>query len=258
MGAKRRGLVSLVAIVRSPWEPPHQSALGRLPAGPTTRHRSRRRRRSPDRRAPVPPEPVAFDPSASMLGRDLRRGPSPAAPSYWFDRVLERPFLSNQDTYLYTRGRALYMYTHNAGTLGFAGGYAFRERPTGNNQSIFTVAISDATLTETTAERRAVSEPLVERAHRRRACGIAQRKFITARTTSPSRCSPSRTPAPRRRRGGDGQLAVATRRGLERELTGPVTARYGLTVVTPRLSGEGFAVSGTTLSRASRSSRASP
>ena len=35
--------------------------------------------------------------------------------SFWFDRVLERPFLSNQDSYLYTRGRALYMYTHNAG-----------------------------------------------------------------------------------------------------------------------------------------------
>ena len=49
--------------------------------------------------------------------------------SFWFDRVLERPFLLNQDSYLYTRGRALYMYTHRAGPLGFAGGYAYRERP---------------------------------------------------------------------------------------------------------------------------------
>ena len=42
------------------------------------------------------------------------------------------------------------------------------------------------------------------------------------------------------------------------ELTGTVNARYNVTVVTPRLSGDGLTVSGTTLTpRASRSSRAS-
>ena len=51
-----------------------------------------------------------------MLGRIFDADVAGGGTSYWFDRVLERPFLSNQDSYLYTRGRALYMYTHNAAT----------------------------------------------------------------------------------------------------------------------------------------------
>src|SRR5262249_22471147 len=103
---------------------------------------------------PVPPEPAPFDPSTSALGRIFDADVAAGGTSYWFDRVLERPFLSNQDTYLYTRGRALYMYTHNAGALGFGGGYAYRERPTGNNQNLYTVAVSDASFAETTADRK--------------------------------------------------------------------------------------------------------
>ena len=43
------------------------------------------------------------------------------------------------------------MNSHQPGTLGFAGGYAYRERPTGANQSLYTLAIPGTTLTETTA-----------------------------------------------------------------------------------------------------------
>ena len=42
---------------------------------------------------------------------------------------------------------------------------------------------------------------------------------------------------------------ATTSAALGTELTGAVTARYGLTTITPRLSGDGFAVSGTTLTR---------
>ena len=65
---------------------------------------------------PVPAEPRRFDPASSMLERIYEADLAAGGTSFWFDRVLERPFLSNQDSYLYTRGRALYMYTHNAGT----------------------------------------------------------------------------------------------------------------------------------------------
>ena len=42
---------------------------------------------------------------------------------------------------------------------------------------------------------------------------------------------------------------ATTSAALGTELTGAVTARYGLTTITPRLSGDGFTVSGTSLTR---------
>src|SRR5262245_1375984 len=54
---------------------------------------------------PVPAEPVAFDPATSMLDRIYDADLADGGTSFWFDRVLERPFLSNQDSHLYTRGR---------------------------------------------------------------------------------------------------------------------------------------------------------
>ena len=68
---------------------------------------------------PVPAEPAAFEPGKSRLEAIYQADLAAGGTSFWIDRVLERPFLSNQDSYLYTRGRALYMYTHNAGVLGF-------------------------------------------------------------------------------------------------------------------------------------------
>ena len=103
---------------------------------------------------PVPAEPAAFEPGKSRLEAIYQADLAAGGTSFWIDRVLERPFLSNQDSYLYTRGRALYMYTHNAGVLGFGNGYAYRERPTGANQTLYTVTIPGVTFTETTAERR--------------------------------------------------------------------------------------------------------
>ena len=114
---------------------------------------------------PVPAEPSGPVPDGSTLERIFEADVAAGGTSYWFDRVLERPFLSNNDSYLYTRGRALYMYTHQAGTLGFANGWAYRERPTGSNQAMYTVAISGATLSEVDGRAPAVPEPLVERPH---------------------------------------------------------------------------------------------
>ena len=81
---------------------------------------------------PVPAEPASFDPTRNMLQAIFDADVAAGGTSYWFDRILARPFLSGDSTALYTRGRGLYMYTHTPGTLGFAGGYAYRERPTGS------------------------------------------------------------------------------------------------------------------------------
>jgi len=102
---------------------------------------------------PIPAEPVSFDPTRNTLQAIFDADVAAGGTSYWFDRILARPFLSGDSTSLYTRGRGLYMYTHTPGTLGFAGGYAYRERPTGSSQNLYTLAISGATLAETTAQR---------------------------------------------------------------------------------------------------------
>jgi hypothetical protein len=121
---------------------------------------------------PIAAEPVGFDPAKSMLERIYQADLAAGGESFWFDRMLERLAGGGAggDT-LFTRGRALYMYTHNAAVLGFAGrgtganagggGAAYREaiQNGGNNCqagpnatcNLYSVTVSDVTLTEATA-----------------------------------------------------------------------------------------------------------
>ena len=71
--------------------------------------------------APIAGVPVGFDPASSMLERIYRADLQAGGESFWFDRMLERQAAGSDDTALFTRGRALYMYTHNPAVLGFAG-----------------------------------------------------------------------------------------------------------------------------------------
>ena len=142
------------------------------------------------------------------------------------------------------------MNTHTTGTLGFAGGYAYRERPTGANQNLYTVALSGVTLSETTPQR--VQYPSHWRSPHRPGLSVSQRKFITdnnVAVTVLTLTNNGTAPTPR-----TVTVSLADRYTAPRgtELTGSVTARYGLTTITPRLSGDSFTVSGTTLTRASR------
>src|SRR5262249_24638796 len=91
---------------------------------------------------PVPAEPVPFDPARSMLRAIFDADAAAGGGSFWVDRVLARSFVSAGDSALFTRGRALYMATHAPARLGFGGGYAYRERPTGANQNLYTIALS--------------------------------------------------------------------------------------------------------------------
>jgi len=71
---------------------------------------------------PMPAEPASYDPGKNMLQAIYDADIAAGGTSFWFDRILARPFLSNGDSALMTRGRALYMYTHNARTIGFGAG----------------------------------------------------------------------------------------------------------------------------------------
>src|SRR4051812_3144837 len=198
---------------------------------------------------PVPAEPAALTPGKSRLEAIYEADLAAGGTSFWMDRVLERPFLSNQDSSLYTRGRALYMYTHTAGTLGFAGGYAYRERPTGANQNLFTVAISGATLSEVTAQRRQYPSHWAS-THTATGLNVTQRKFITYNNTAVSVIAVANTgPEPTTRTITASSPLATIAAQLGTELTGSVKARWGLTTLTPRFSGDGFGVTGTALTR---------
>src|SRR4029079_4390913 len=128
---------------------------------------------------PVPAEPVAFNPGTSMLQAMFNADVAAGGTSYWFDRVLARPFVNgDSNSSLFSRGRALYMYTHTPGTLGFAGGYAYRERPTGSNQNLYTISLSGVNLSETNSQR--MEFPSHWRSqHTGGSWTFLQRKFIT-------------------------------------------------------------------------------
>ena len=137
---------------------------------------------------PVPAEPAAQDPTKNTLRAIYDADVAAGGTSYWFDRILARPFLSNGDSALFTRGRALYMYTHNPRLLGFGaggtganggGGYAYRQPPTtAAPQSLYTIAVTGAALTEDTTTQ--LQYPSYFGAtFTRPGLSVAEKKFIT-------------------------------------------------------------------------------
>ncbi len=198
---------------------------------------------------PVPAEPVAYNPSTSMLQAIFNADVAAGGTSFWIDRILARPFLSADfQSALFTRGRALFMYSHSPGTLGFAGGYAYRERPTGANQNLYTISVSGAALSETTSQR--VQYPSHWRSlFTRSGLSVLQRKYITDNNVAVTTLTITNTSASATSVTVTASSPIATTNAGGTELTGSVTLRYGLSTINPRLSGDSFTVSGTTLTR---------
>ena len=196
---------------------------------------------------PVPAEPVAYDPTKSTMKAIVDAGPTSGG-EYWFDGILKRPFSSAAgETTLFTRGRALYMYTHQPQTLGFAGGYAYRERPTGASQALYTVTIPGTTLTETTSARMQFPS-YFSGTFTGGGLSVEETKFITNNNTAVTELKLTNTGTEATTKTVSIQSPVATT-AAGSELTGSVTIRYGLTTITPRLSASGFTVNGTALTR---------
>ena len=199
---------------------------------------------------PTPDEPAAYNPRQNMLHRIYEADLAAGGTSFWFDRMLERPAGKSGGNHLYTRGRALYMYNHNPATLGFGGGYAYRERPTGGDQTLYSITVSDTTLAEVSADRRQYPSHW-KSVHTGGDLRVQQRKFITDQNVAVTVLDLTNTGAAEITRTLTlGSQRVSTAVGST-ELTGSVNARYDLTTLTPRLSGDGFTVSTpTSLTRA--------
>ena len=207
---------------------------------------------------PVPDEPVEFDPTVNMLEAIYEADQAAGGDSYWFDRVLERPFLNTQDDDLYTRGRALYMYTHDEDELGFAGagtgpngggGFAYREIIQTGVTDLYTIEIDGVTLDEVTAERRQYPSHWTS-VHEASGVSVRQAKFITHNNVAVTDLTVTNTgdaSASYTLRASSPIATTSTAGGTE--LTDTFDTRYDLTTVTARLSGDGFAVSGSDLTR---------
>ena len=137
---------------------------------------------------PVPDLPVAFDPAVNMLQAIYDADVAAGGGSFWVDRVLERPAGGSGGDELYTKGRALYMYTHDEDELGFAGsgtganqgggGFAYREAIQSGVTDLYTVEIDGADLEEVSEERRQYPSHWTS-VHTGAGLSVAQRKFIT-------------------------------------------------------------------------------
>ena len=210
---------------------------------------------------PVPDEPVEFDPTTNMLERIYQADRAAGADSYWVDRILGRPAGGSGGNSLYTKGRALYMYTHNPNVLGFAGqgtganqgggGFAYREAISAGVTNLYTVAISGANLTEDTAQR-AQYPSYWSSVHTAPGLSVEQRKFITHNNVAVTELTLTNTsdqPTTRTITASTPAAVTQSTSADGTERTGTFSTRYNVTRVSTRFSGDGFTASGNDLVR---------
>jgi hypothetical protein len=164
---------------------------------------------------------------------------------FWMDRLLSRSGNDPAGSWLMSRGRALFMKTHTPGTLGFAGQVAYWESI--DNRSAYTIAVTPGTFTEQVNSRRQAPSHW-KSVHTSGSITIDQTKFITENNVAVTNLSI--------RNGGSGSTTLQLRAtspyattGSGSELTGQVNAFNNLTTLYPRLTGDGFTVSGGGLNR---------
>jgi hypothetical protein len=171
---------------------------------------------------------------------------------FWIDRMLARtgntPGGSNGDAnqYLFSRGRAVFMKTHQPGTLGFGGEVAYIESIAGG-QGAYSVTASingaDVTLTEDAAQRK--QTPSYWRSvfnNTGAGLRVVQTKYITDQNVAVTDLEVSSTNGSAKDVAFTASSPFArTAESDDGELTGAVRSFNKLTDLFPRFSGDGFA-----------------
>ncbi|WP_440088811.1 discoidin domain-containing protein [Streptosporangium sp. LJ11] len=190
----------------------------------------------------IPAPPVSYTPGNMM--QSIYNAES-SGTDFWMDRLLARTGNDPAGTWLMSRGRAVFMKTHNPAVLGFGGQVAYWESISDNNA--YTVAVTPGTFTEQVSQRRQVPSHW-RSVHTSGSVTVTQTKFVTDNNVAVTNLSITN--------GGSGSATLQLRAtspyatsGSGSELTGQVNARNNLTTLYPRLSGDGFSVSGGGLNR---------
>lgn len=194
---------------------------------------------------PVPPEPAPFtvdDTMRAMFEADLAHGDGT---DFWMDRLLERRGPDPAGNQLLTRGRALFMATHNPNIIGFGGQVAYWDVI--NGQAGYTISLGDGGFRETVAER--VQQPSNwQSTYTNPDTGFDVRvtKFITESNVAVTNLAITNTADETQTLPIQVSSPHATTPDGD-ELTDVVDARRGLTTLFPRLSGDGLTVDGSEL-----------
>ncbi|WP_436534771.1 Ig-like domain-containing protein [Actinoplanes sp. HUAS TT8] len=207
---------------------------------------------------PVPDERTGYhvrNQLQAIFDADVAAGAgSSTDDDFWIDRMLARtgnaPGGSNGDAnqYLFSRGRAVFMKTHQPGTLGFGGEVAYIETIAGG-QGAYTITASTGgtavTLTEDPAQRK--QTPSYWRSvFTGGGLKVVETKYITDDNVAVTGLDLTSTTGTAK----DVTLTATSafaRTAAGGELTGAARAFNQLTTVFPRFSGDGFAPADGTL-----------
>ena len=214
---------------------------------------------------PIPGTGVAFDPSTSYLKQvfdaDVANGAgTDTAHDFWIDKMLTRTGTAPNGTgtndagdynyagadkneYLFSRGRAAFMYTHTPEALGFVGDVAYWDQ-TGNDGFTVEVSIggSKQTLRENTDKRKQTpSYFTTEFTNGDKTITVTEVKYITYTNVMVANFTITSTT------GGDVTLTADSPFAQDgndgdTELTGRFNVKNDLTTIYPRFSGNGFTV----------------
>ncbi|MDX3452787.1 discoidin domain-containing protein [Streptomyces sp. ME02-8801-2C] len=164
---------------------------------------------------------------------------------FWMDRLLTRSGDDPAGPWLMSRGRGLFMKTHDPGVLGFGGHVAYWESV--NDQNAYSVAISPGTFTEQVSQRRQMPSHW-NSVHTSGSVTVNQTKFITENNVAVTNLSIKNN--------GSASTTLQLRAtspyattGSGSELTGQASAYNNLTTLRPRITGDGFTVTSGGLNR---------
>jgi hypothetical protein len=190
----------------------------------------------------IPAPPVAMTTGNTMQAiYDAEAGGT----DFWMDRLLARPGNDPAGTWLMSRGRAVFMKTHNPAVLGFGGTVAYWESI--SDQAAFTVTAGTSTWAEQVAQRWQAPS-YWKSVHTSGSLRITQTKFITDNDVAVDNLAIANT--------GTASQTVALKVTSPyattvsgSELTGQRAVKNNLTTIYPRLSGDSFTAASGALTR---------
>lgn len=190
----------------------------------------------------IPAAPVGYNTGSTM--KAIYDAES-AGTDFWMDRLLARPGNDPAGTWLMTRGRGLYMNTHNPGVIGFGGNAAYWDNI--SSQNAYAVTISPGTFAEQ------ISGRLQTPSHWKGvftsgSLRVDMAKFITHNNVAVTNLTITNNGSASSTLQLRATSPYATTASGS-ELTGSRLVKNNLTTIRPRLSGDGFAVAGGGLDR---------
>jgi hypothetical protein len=190
----------------------------------------------------IPQPPVGYSTGSTMQA--IYNAES-GGTNFWMDRLLARSGNDPAGTWLMTRGRALYMYTHTPSVIGFGGNAAYWDNI--SSQNMLNVAVTPGTFTEQVAQRWQAPSHW-KSVHTSGSIRVDLTKFITNNNVAVANLAITNS--------GSGTATVNLRAtspyattASGSELTGSRAVKNGLTTIFPRLSGDSFTVNGGGLDR---------